>query len=288
MTRSIGFIGLGSMGSALAERLIEQGWQVVAWNRSTAAVDDAVAAGAVAAADPADCLATGLALSILANDAAVDEVFSAELLASAPAGAVHVNLSTISAATADRLAARHADAGVGYVASPVLGRNTVARAGSLVALVAGEPETVEKARPALVDISRRIWPLGERAGDANTMKIAVNFLILHALQAMSESIALVEGRQLDGSQLIDIITDSMFPGPVYTGYGKAMAERRYQPVGFSTTLGRKDLDLALAAAGATGLTLPSGEVLREVFDTAIARDLGSLDWAAITEVTRPK
>jgi 3-hydroxyisobutyrate dehydrogenase-like beta-hydroxyacid dehydrogenase len=275
------------MGSALTERLIDQGWRVVAWNRSRRALDEAVADGAVAAASPADCLATGLVLSVLSHEAAVDAVFNPELLAAAPDGTVHVNLSTISAAAGDRLAAMHADAGVGYVGSPVLGRNNVARAGSLVALVAGPPDAVEQARPALEDISRRIWSLGERAGDANTVKIAVNFMILHALQAMSESIALVEERNLDGLQLIDIITDSMFPGPVYTGYGKAMAARRYQPVGFSTTLGRKDLGLALSAAAATGLTLPSGGVLQEIFDAAIAQDLGDLDWSAITEITRP-
>lgn len=285
---TIGLIGLGSMGSAMAERLLEQGWRVVVWNRSKPAVEAAVAAGAVAAASPADCLATGLVLSVLSDEDAVESVFTAELLAGAPRGTVHAGLSTISAAAGDRLAALHAEAGVGYVGSPVLGRNHIARAGNLVILTAGPADAIAQARPALEDLSRRIWPLGERAGDANSMKIAINFMILHALQAMSESIALVEGRHLDGSQLIDIVTDSMFPGPVYTGYGKAMAERRYQPVGFSTVLGRKDLALAMSAAEATGLTLPSAEVLRSVFDEAIAQGMGGLDWSAMTEITRPK
>jgi len=282
----IGFVGLGEMGGEIVARLIEQGWEVVVWNRSRGPVEEAAAGGAIPAQSPEECVATGLVFSILAHEAAVDAVFTEELLAGAPAGTVHVNMATISAAAGERFAARHAAARVGYVGTPVLGRSNVARSGNLVALVSGAAADVEKARPALEDFTRRIWSIGETIGDSNSIKIEVNFLILHALQAISEAVATLEGREIDGQLLIDIVSDSLFPGPVYSGYGSLIAKRQYEPAGFSTTLGRKDLGLALEAAEAVGLALPSAEVLRHSFDTAIERGLADADWASIAEVVR--
>jgi 3-hydroxyisobutyrate dehydrogenase-like beta-hydroxyacid dehydrogenase len=91
---------------------------------------------------------------------------------------------------------------------------------------------------------------------------------------------------VDSQQLIELMSATLFPGPVYSGYGELIAQRRYQPAGFTTSLGRKDVHLALDAATAVGATLPFGEVLREAFDQAIAAGRGDDDWAAIAELRR--
>ena len=88
--------------------------------------------------------------------------------------------------------------------------------------------------------------------------------------------------------LVDLTSESFFPGPVYSGYGREIAESRYLPAAFSTVLGAKDLRLARAAAAQVGLDLPTAPVLEEIFRTAIDMGLGEHDWAAIAQVTRSR
>ena len=110
---TIGFVGLGSMGAAMAGHLLETGHDLTVWNRSTDAVDALVAQGATRAGSVAEALETGTVFSMLSNESVVFDVFDEATLASAPDGAVHVNMATIGASAATRLAERHAAAGVG-------------------------------------------------------------------------------------------------------------------------------------------------------------------------------
>ena len=115
------------------------------------------------------------------------------------------------------------------------------------------------------------------------MKILGNYLIACAIQSLGEAVSLAEGAGVDSGQFVELLTSTLFPGAVYTGYGSAIADRRYQPAGFTTVLGRKDLHLALDAADDHDMTLPTGELLRAVFDQAIADGRGADDWAVIAE-----
>jgi 3-hydroxyisobutyrate dehydrogenase-like beta-hydroxyacid dehydrogenase len=216
----------------------------------------------------------------------VRAVCPAERLREAPPGFIHVNHATISARAADEFAA-HADAnGYGYVAAPVIGRPNVAAAGALTILAAGTPEAVEVSMPVLEVMGRRVWPYGPVASAANLAKISVNYLIIHALQALAESITLLERSGLDTGQFVQMINDSIFPGPIYGGYGDAIARSSYTPAGFSTVLGLKDLMLAIDAAADTGTHLPSGPTLQKIFETTMSEVGEDLDWAAIAEITR--
>ena len=284
--KRVGFIGLGHMGSAMARRLIDAGYDVTVWSRSAAHVDEAAAHGATRADSPADAIATGQVFSMLANEDVVRAVLPASLLSEAPAGFIHVNHATISAGAADEFAAHAAASGYGYVAAPVIGRPNAAAAGALTILAAGTPEAVEASMPMFEVVGRRVWPYGPVASAANLAKIAVNYLIVHALQALAESITLLERAGLDTGQFVQMINDSIFPGPVYGGYGDAIARASYTPPGFTTVLGRKDLLLALDAAAEAGVGLPSGPVLRDIFETTVSEIGEDLDWAAIAEITR--
>ena len=282
----LGFVGLGSMGGAMVGRLLESGYAPAVWNRSSDAVDDLVSRGASRAGSVAEALQTGLVFSMLSNESVVLDLFDEQTLASAPPGAVHVNMATVGASAANRLAAMHAAAGVGYVAAPVLGRPPAAASGALTVLAAGEPELVERARPVLAVLGRRIWDIGTDPSAANVVKIGMNYLIIHALQALSESVTLLETRGIDTGMFVELLGDSLFPGVVYSGYGSAIASGTYTPAGFTTELGFKDLMLALDAARASGVSFPSESSLRTVFETALAEGQGELDWASIAEVTR--
>ena len=115
----------------------------------------------------------------------------------------------------------------------------------------------------------------------------MNFMLLHAMQAMAESITLVEAHGIDASEFIELATNSLFGGVAYGGYGPMIAERRYRPAGFSMALGLKDLSLAEDLAEEGGVSLPTAPVIRDRFERAVADDeLRDLDWSAMAEVTR--
>lgn len=284
----IGFLGTGRMGAAIAGRLAAGGVPLTVWNRSrTPAVDDLVAGGATIAASASDALSAPVSFSMLADDDAADGVLSRVNLGRSDAGRIHVNMATISAAMADRLTQRFADAGMTYVAAPVLGRPELAAQGRLNILVAGAAEAVDVAEPYLAHCSVRRWRFGAHPRQANAVKIAVNFLILQSLESLGESIALVESQDVDAEQFVDLLGSSLFGGIVHTGYGGIMAQRRYTPPGFTLALGLKDLGLVEQLAAEGRVDLPMAAVVRERFETALADpELTHLDWAAVAEVSR--
>jgi 3-hydroxyisobutyrate dehydrogenase-like beta-hydroxyacid dehydrogenase len=283
---SIGFLGLGSMGSALAHRLVAAGHDVVVWNRSPERAREHVAAGARLAADPGEALARDVSFSMLADDDAALAVLDAASVAHA-AGGIHVNTASISPAAADTLQERFAAAGARYVAAPVLGRPSVAAEGRLNILAGGDEATVTEVTPLLEVLGTRVWRMGETPSTANAVKIAVNYNIIHAIQAIGESLALVEARGVSGAQFVDLLTSTLFDGVVYRGYGREIVDGAYDPPGFEIGLGFKDLRLAEEIAADRGVRLPTVAALRAVFERALADpELAHYDWGAAAEVTR--
>lgn len=291
MVTEVGFLGLGAMGRGMAERLVDEGIGVTAWNRSPGpAVELAGRLGTSAASSPDSVFADAeIVHSMLADDEAVLAVFDDRLLAAVPAGRVHVNHATISPAAAAELAERHARHGVGYVQAPVLGRSTVAATGALLVVASGDPSAVERAMPTLEHLGQRVWNLGPDPRMASIVKIAVNYSIIDALQSIAESVVLVESAGIDPQEFVEILTHTAFSGSAHRGYGPIIAGRRYEPVGFAMALGLKDLSLAEGAADSLGVALPIAPVLRELFEAALADPaLRELDWSAVAEVTRAR
>ncbi|WP_431919525.1 NAD(P)-dependent oxidoreductase [Amycolatopsis tucumanensis] len=284
--RRVGFVGLGHMGSAMAARLLEAGYDVTVWSRTPSKADELCARGATRGEGPEDAIATGLVFSMLSNEDAMRAVFTGERLRAAPDGFVHVGHATVSpgaAAGFDRLAREH---GCHYLSAPVLGRPDAVAAGRMTVLASGDPGTLAAVTPVLEAMGKRVWDFGPAVDAAPTVKIAANYLIVHALQALAESVTLLEGSGIDTGKFVEVINDSIFPGPVYGGYGRAIATSTYTPPGFTTTLGHKDLMLAIRAAETLGVELPTGAVLREVFESAIEHVGEDLDWACVAEITR--
>ena len=282
---TIGFLGLGNMGKSMAGRLIEAGHDVVVWNRSQDPVTEMVALGARAAESPAEALATGASFSMLANDQAAEAVLSAENLAQG--SGFHANMASVSPDCGARLAAVAHEAGIAYIASPVLGRPAVAAAGKLNILAAGDADTISQAEPYFSVMGVRTWPMGDQPEIANLVKISVNYNIIHALQALGESISLVEKSGVDPEAFVELLANTLFGGVVYQGYGNLIAKKEYLPAGFTADLGLKDLGLAESAAAKVGASLPSAPVMRAIFEAALERkDLEGMDWASIAEVIR--
>jgi 3-hydroxyisobutyrate dehydrogenase-like beta-hydroxyacid dehydrogenase len=283
---AIGFLGAGNMGSALVRRLLDTGHEVLVWNRTAATAQPLVDAGARLAASAAEALEAPVSFSMLADDAAIEEVLTSDALADAGLG-VHVNMASTSPAAADRLAATAARADVGYVAAPVMGRPALAEAGKLNILAAGADADLARVEPYLTVLGSRVWRFGTNPRAANVVKVAATYNLPHMMQALGESIAMVEAHGVPAGDFVELLTNSLFGGVAYTAYGSAIAEQRYLPKGFGLELGLKDLGLAQEVAAEGGVHLATAPLLREIFAGAIADpELRHLDWAAVAEMAR--
>ncbi|WP_090535253.1 NAD(P)-dependent oxidoreductase [Paraburkholderia sartisoli] len=281
----IGFIGLGEMGAVMVANILKAGHTVRVWNRSPERAQALSAAGAQVVATPAEAFAGDAVFSMLADDAALREVIDSQLLENAPRGLIHVNMATISVALAESLAHAHAERGLNYVAAPVLGRPDVAAAGKLTIVAAGPAEAIDLVQPVFDAIGQKTWRIGSLPQQANVMKLAVNFMLASAVETLGEASTLLTGHGVAMQDFLDVITSSAFPGPVYQGYGKMIAEQRYEPALFKARLGLKDVRLALDAAGTISTALPIASVVRDSLLDAVAHGEGEMDFAVLGQVS---
>lgn len=285
MAEQVGVIGLGGMGSGMAGRLLDQGFQVTVFNRTASAADALVARGAHRAATPAAAAAPeGVVISMVANDAALQAVSEGAdgVLARLGPNGVHVSMSTISAELARSLAARHAARGSLFLTAPVFGRPDAAAAGKLWILQSGTAAAKARARAVLEAMSQGIVDAGEAADAAAIGKIAGNFLIASAMEAMSEAIALLQKSGVDARAWHGLMAQSLFACPVYANYGRFILDRAFTPPGFKLALGAKDVGLALATGKEKQVPMPFASVLNDRFLTAIAQGRSDLDWSSIS------
>jgi 3-hydroxyisobutyrate dehydrogenase-like beta-hydroxyacid dehydrogenase len=282
----VGLIGLGHMGAGMAANLLKAGHEVTVYNRTPTKVEPLVAQGAKAAAGIADACRGDAVITMLANDEAVEGVAlgDAGVIASLPAGAIHVSSSTISVALAERLAAAHGKAGQRYVAAPVFGRPDVAAAGQLFVIAAGEPAAVDAAAPLFDAIGQQTFVVSDTPKAANLVKISGNFLIAAVMESLGEAMALVGKAGIDRRQYVDILTSTLFGAPIYSTYGALIADGAFEPAGFAAPLGFKDIRLALAAAEDLRVPMPLASLLRDRFLTLLAHGGDHLDWSAIGQL----
>lgn len=281
----IGFLGLGGMGAAMATNLITAGHQVIVWNRSPGAAEPLVELGAVAATEPAQAFDVELVISMLADDASTRAVLlDSGALASARAGLVHLSMATLSTGFVSELIELHRERGLEFIAAPVFGRTDVAAAGKLNILVAGPEIAIAKAQPVLDVLGQKTWPLGDDPLRAVAVKIAGNFMIASAIEAMGESAALVKTYGVAPGEFMEIMGNTLFNAPVYRNYGAQIAEQRFDPAGFRLVLGLKDVGLALSSGHEQRVPLPLASLLRDNLLEAIAHGDGELDWSALSQV----
>jgi 3-hydroxyisobutyrate dehydrogenase-like beta-hydroxyacid dehydrogenase len=286
MTMKVGVIGLGAMGSGLAESLLRAGHEVLVWNRSPSPLEPLRAKGAHAVDAPADAFAADAVVTMLANDEAVREVvLDGGLLRHADGGTVHVMSATISVALAKELEEVHAKERVALVCAPVLGRPDVAEKGELNVLAAGAPAALAKVQPVLEAIGRKTWILGEQPHKANVAKLGVNYMIAATIELLAEIFAFTEKSGLDPKVFFEMATNTLFAAPAFKTYGGLILERNFEPAKFKLELGLKDVRLALAAGEAAEVPLPFASVLRDNFLDAVAHGAADKDWAAMSEVS---
>ncbi len=280
----IGFIGLGQMGKPMAANLLAAGYRLRVYNRSAGRVQELGAAGVTPAAKPVEAAVPGgIVVTMIANDQALEEVVQGmggfgEALGE---GGVHLSMSTVAPATARRLAAYHADRGSAYVAAPVFGRPEAAAARKLWICVAGAPAARSRVQPLLDALGQQVYDFGDNPASANVVKLAGNFLIVSALEAMAESFALAAKNGVDPARFAAMMNETLFGGPIYQNYSRLIASGIYEPAGFKLSLGKKDIDLVQQTANESRVPMPLASLLHDRLLSGLARNRGDLDWTAL-------
>ena len=194
-----------------------------------------------------------------------------------PAGAVHVNMATVSVALARDMTARPRTSRRGL--------RLGARARELEILAGGASDQIARVQTLLDVIGQKTWRFGDRPEQASAAKLGANFMIASAIEAMGEAASLVRGYDVSGGLFLEMITSTLFLGPVHAGYGGVIANQRYEPAGFKMTLGLKDVRLVLEAAEHAATPMPFASVLKDNLLDAIAHGDADHDWAALAEVS---
>ena len=284
MTQKIGFVGLGAMGLPMATNLLAAGFHLTVYNRTASKAEPLIAKGARRAERAGDVAHPGgIVVSMLADDASVKALVTGEdALAEriAPDG-IHLSMSTVSPATTRELAAYHAMRGSVMVAAPVFGRPIQAQAKQLRVCVSGPADAKAKVRPIIEAMGQEIFDFGDNPGAANVVKLAGNFMIAAALEAMGEAVAMMRKSGVDPAVALEMLVKTIFAAPVYQGYGPVIAHGVFTPAGFRLPLGLKDIDLVLETARAANVPMPTASLLRDRFISAIAKGRADLDWSAI-------
>ena len=279
---NIGFIGLGHMRSAIALNLVKAGHAVSVWNRSPDKTGPLIAAGAKKAATPAEAAGGKVVFTMLSNDEAVEQVvFGADGILASPTRPIHVSMSTISLALAERMTAAHAEA---YVSAPVFGRPAAAEAGKLFIVAAGPAEALSVCAPLFDAIGQRVFAVGDAPRSANLIKLCGNYMIMAAIESLAEAMTLAAKNGVEKATLLDVLTNTLFNAPIYKTYGEILLHETFEPAGFAAPLGLKDMNLVDAAALNARASMPILGILRGQLVTAIARHGEGVDWSAIAKV----
>jgi 3-hydroxyisobutyrate dehydrogenase-like beta-hydroxyacid dehydrogenase len=269
----IGFIGLGNMGAGIAANLLRAGHEVAVWNRSPQKARSLIDQGAVPAKSPGGAASEReIVMTMLGSEGLLDGLRR---------GALHVSLSTISVAAAERTARLHAERGQRFLSAPVFGRPEAAEAAKLFVVAAGTRAAFDAASTALGAISQRVFYIGETPSSANLVKLCGNFAILSAIEAMAEAMTLAQKGGVSKRQLLEIFTGTLFDTPVYRNYGAALVEDRFRPAGFAAPLGLKDMRLVGQAADALRVPMPVLNVLRDHLLQTIGVEGEDIDWSGI-------
>ena len=279
----IGIAGIGKMGNAIGSRLLGLGHSVSVWNRTPNKTTGLVNAGAHLAATP-KLLAESVdvVLTLLTNEAALDEVYSGPhgLLSGAVSQKIFIDMSTVKPAKPKEMALRANAVGAVYLECPVGGSVGPAKEGKLLGFVGGDSADVEKIKPLLDQLCKRVEHVGPY-GAGSTVKLAVNLPLMVYWQTLGESLSLVESLGIDPTRMIDILADSS-GGPNMLKVRGAMiaqtlSQKKSDQVTVSVATMRKDMRAMIAQAQVNQRQLPLTSLALSQFNTAAETGLDDKD-----------
>ena len=283
-TPSIGWLGTGRMGAAMARRLVEAGRDVAVWNRTAAKADDLVSAGATRAGTIADLATREVVFVMVATPADLAEVVLGEagLLAAPSRPTVVVSTSTVDAATSARVRGALAAAGVAYLSAPISGNPHVVADGGATFVASGPRATYDLVANLLDTIARSSFWVGE-AEEANTVKIAHNLYLGLLVQSLAEVTVLAEKSGVRRSVFLDFLNSTGLATPWVQRRTPDLLALDWTPT-FTTELLRKDFELGMASAREVEAPMLLASSVLQLLQSAIGRGYRDADFLSLFAV----
>lgn len=278
---SVGWIGTGRMGHAMAQRLLDADCDVHVWNRTRAKAEDLASSGATVVDSVAELANRDVVFVMVAADPDLVEVMLGDggVLRQEAAPRVVIDSSTVSAETSERVRAAALERGTAFLAAPVSGNAKVVKAGMLSIAVSGPRDAFDSTLPLLTHVARSVTYVGE--GEvARLVKLAHNIFLGVVTQSLAEVLVLAQRGGVSRSTLMAFLNGSVL-GSVFSGYKTPALVNLDMTATFTTTLLRKDFDLGLAAARRLEVPLPIAAATHHQVQAAIGRGHGDEDFATL-------
>ena len=283
----VGFVGLGTMGGAMAANVARAGFEVTAWNRTQGRASELAELRVVLADSPAAVAsASDVIVTIVSDTPDVEAVlFGPEgVAAGAASGALVVDMSTISPSATRDFAARLAEQGVAMLDAPVSGGSEGAKKGTLTIFVGGDASDLERARPALEAMGTTITLVGP-IGSGQAVKAVNQVILAGTYLGVAEGIVLAIKAGLDVEQVVGALSGGAAQSWVLANRSGRMLENDY-PLGFKVALHRKDLGIALQLARETGTALPISALCEQIEAGLIGKGHANDDMSAVARAIR--
>ncbi len=263
MSERIGWVGLGKLGYPMAVNLLECGYQLTVYNRTQSKAEPLAELGAQVASDPLQVAATGgIVVSVLWNSETTEGLVTPAFL-SRMEGGIHVGMCTGSPEAAKRLAKLHVDHGSTYVEAPVFGRPEAVTERQLAIPYVGSFEAKNRMKSVLIAMGgSALFDMGEKPGVPTVIKQLGNFLIISAGRSLVEGLAIAESAGVDTMAAVRMLTETLFPSPIYRSYGSAIAEKK--DVFNTSPIPAKDLGLFRKVAEEYSIPHPITQTLLQL------------------------
>lgn len=284
---TIGFLGMGIMGKAMAINLLRHGFKVTVWNRTLSRCDEVVKQGASLGETPAavveKCKYT---IGMLADpSAALSVVFDKNgVLEQICDGKGYIDMSTVDADTSSKINEAIISRGGTFLEAPVSGSKKPAEDGQLVILAAGEKDLYDQVLPAFDVLGKKSYFLGE-VGNGAKMKLVVNMIMGSMMNVFSEGLVLADKSGLEQQTLLDVLDLAAVANPMFKMKGPSMIKNNYSPA-FPLKHQQKDMRLALALGDENAVSMPLAAAANEAFKKARSMGLGDLDFSAVHETVK--
>ena len=279
---TVGFIGLGIMGLPMTANLLKAGFPVVAWNRSSGRIDEAVALGAVAGATPADVAARAdVTIVCVTASADVEAVVLGEhgAIEGVRSGSVLIDMSSISPDVTRDIAAQLKAKGVEMIDAPVSGGQWGAINGTLSIMAGGDAAVLERVRPVLEAMGQKITHCGP-VGAGQTVKLCNQIVVCVNALAMSEGLVFCQKSGVDPAVMLEAIGGGAAGSWQLNTLGPKIVARDFAP-GFKVSLQQKDLRIALEAAETIGVPLAGVSLVHQLYSVVEQREGGDLGTQAL-------
>lgn len=280
---SLGWLGTGRMGTAMASRLIQAGEQVTVWNRTRSRTDPLAAMGAGVADTIGDLGGCDVVFIAVAGPSDLEQVVTGEhgLLSAERRPSVIVDVSTVSVETSAVVRAAASEAGVEFLAAPVSGNPHVVAEGGACIVASGPVATFDRVRPYLDQIARVTVHAGE-GEQSRLVKLCHNLYLGMLVQALVEVTTLAEKGGTDRGAFLTFLNGTVLGSEWTRRRAADLIDRDWTPT-FTTELLRKDFDLGLGAARSLEVPMPVGSAVYQLIQAAIGTGLGAQDFLALYE-----